>query len=193
MDDKSQEPSMEDILASIRKILSEDEEADASSVPQKAPQPPVSVAPPEPSSSPEVDGDDVLELTPAMVEDDDEPLVLGAASEPASQPEPAWAAEEDKSEPEPVKVSPPKMMADDNSALLSPPAAAQSAAAFSELATIARVRAIGVGHSDVTLEGMVRDMLKPVLASWLEQHLPDMVERLVRKEIERLVSGTEKQ
>lgn len=186
---------MEDILASIRKILSEDEEAEASSVPQKAPQPPASPLPSEASSVPDADGDDVLELTPTMVEDDEEPLVLGSVSEPASQPEPVWVAEEDKSEPEPepVKVSPPKMMADDDSALLSPPAAAQSAAAFSELATIARVRAIGIGHSDVTLEGLVRDMLKPVLANWLEQHLPDMVERLVRKEIERLVSGTEKQ
>ncbi|NKD76448.1 DUF2497 domain-containing protein [Haematospirillum sp. H1815] len=193
MDGKGQEPSMEDILASIRKILSEDEEAETQQPPQQAP-----VQPSEPASAPEADGDDVLELTPAMVEDDEEPLVLGAAPEPPPAPpsQESWAVEEDEGElePAPVKVSPtPTMTADDGSALLSPPAAAQSAAAFSELATIARVRAIGMGHSDVTLEGMVRDMLKPMLASWLDQHLPDMVERLVRKEIEKLVSGTEKQ
>jgi cell pole-organizing protein PopZ len=37
-----------------------------------------------------------------------------------------------------------------------------------------------------TLEDLVRDMLKPMLKEWLDANLPDMVERLVRAEIERV-------
>jgi uncharacterized protein len=37
-----------------------------------------------------------------------------------------------------------------------------------------------------TLEDLVRDMLKPMLKAWLDANLPDMVERLVRAEIERV-------
>lgn len=183
MDDKGQEPSMEDILASIRKILSEDEEADAGS----------GGATSQASSGATADGDDVLELTPSMAEGEEAPLVLEEA--PPSPP-PA-------SEPSPPPPSPPPEVAGDampmpegatpsESSLLSPPAAAQSVAAFSELANVARVKNVGVGQPDITLEAIVRDMIRPMLASWLEQNLPDMVERLVRKEIERLVSGAEK-
>jgi cell pole-organizing protein PopZ len=37
-----------------------------------------------------------------------------------------------------------------------------------------------------TLEDLVRDMLRPMLKSWLDANLPDLVERMVRAEIERL-------
>jgi cell pole-organizing protein PopZ len=37
-----------------------------------------------------------------------------------------------------------------------------------------------------TLEDLVREMLKPMLKAWLDANLPDMVERLVRAEIERV-------
>ena len=39
-----------------------------------------------------------------------------------------------------------------------------------------------------TLEGLVRDMLRPMLAEWLDAKLPAMVERLVAVEIERITS-----
>ena len=182
MDDKGQEPSMEVILASIRKILSEDEEAEANSG---------AAATAEAAAS----GDDVLELTPSMAEEEDVPLVLEepppppaeATPEPISEPTPPPPpVEEMESMPQAVETPPP------DASLLSPPAAAQSVAAFSELANVARVKNVGVGVPDITLEAIVRDMIRPMLASWLEQNLPDMVERLVRKEIERLVSGAEK-
>ncbi|WP_432643861.1 PopZ family protein [Pannonibacter phragmitetus] len=38
-----------------------------------------------------------------------------------------------------------------------------------------------------TLEDLVKEMLRPMLKSWLDQNLPVMVERLVRQEIERVV------
>ena len=37
-----------------------------------------------------------------------------------------------------------------------------------------------------TLEGLVRDMLKPMLTEWLDAKLPDVVERLVAAEIRRI-------
>ena len=40
-----------------------------------------------------------------------------------------------------------------------------------------------------TLEDLVKDMLKPMLKSWLDDNLPTMVERLVRAEIERVARG----
>lgn len=39
-----------------------------------------------------------------------------------------------------------------------------------------------------TLEGLVREMLKPMLADWLDQRLPDVVERLVAQEISRITA-----
>ena len=40
-----------------------------------------------------------------------------------------------------------------------------------------------------TLEDLVREMLRPMLRSWLDENLPGLVERLVRAEIERVARG----
>ena len=40
-----------------------------------------------------------------------------------------------------------------------------------------------------TLQDMMREMLRPMLKSWLNDNLPSMVERLVRDEIERMKRG----
>jgi cell pole-organizing protein PopZ len=40
-----------------------------------------------------------------------------------------------------------------------------------------------------TLEDLVREMLRPMLKSWLDDNLPGMVERIVRAEIERVSRG----
>jgi cell pole-organizing protein PopZ len=40
-----------------------------------------------------------------------------------------------------------------------------------------------------TLEDLVREMLRPLLKSWLDDNLPSLVERLVRAEIERVSRG----
>ena len=39
------------------------------------------------------------------------------------------------------------------------------------------------------LEDLVKDMLRPMLKSWLDDNLPDLVERIVKAEIERLSRG----
>ncbi len=43
-----------------------------------------------------------------------------------------------------------------------------------------------VRSGETSLEGLVRDMLRPMLAEWLDRHLPEMVERLVKAEIARI-------
>ena len=40
-----------------------------------------------------------------------------------------------------------------------------------------------------TLEDLVREMLRPMLKSWLDDNLPSMVERIVKAEIERVSRG----
>lgn len=67
--------------------------------------------------------------------------------------------------------------------LLSGSSGQMVAASFEELA-----QAIRNGELK-SLEAMAQDMLKPMLAEWLDDNLPRMVERLVREEIERLSRG----
>ena len=42
--------------------------------------------------------------------------------------------------------------------------------------------------SSMTLEDLVRDEIRPLMKEWLNTHLPPMVERLVRAELERLIA-----
>ena len=44
-----------------------------------------------------------------------------------------------------------------------------------------------VRSGETSLEGLVREMLRPMLAEWLDKNLPPMVERLVAAEIARIV------
>ena len=43
-----------------------------------------------------------------------------------------------------------------------------------------------VRSGETSLEGLVRDMLRPMLAQWLETHLPAIVDRMVQAEIARI-------
>jgi len=43
-----------------------------------------------------------------------------------------------------------------------------------------------VRSGETSLEGLVRDMLRPMLAQWLETHLPAVVDRMVQAEIARI-------
>ena len=44
-----------------------------------------------------------------------------------------------------------------------------------------------VGRSDTTVEQIVYDLVRPMIREWLDDNLPTMVERLVKREIERVV------
>jgi len=43
-----------------------------------------------------------------------------------------------------------------------------------------------VRSGETSLEGMVREMLRPMLAEWLDKNLPGMVEKMVQTEIARI-------
>ena len=68
-------------------------------------------------------------------------------------------------------------------ALMSEPLGASVMSAFETLA------ATVVLQNTPMLEGVMRDLLRPLLKSWLDDNLPALVERLVRTEIERVARG----
>jgi uncharacterized protein len=164
------EPSMEEILASIRRIIAEDNDAPEAGSEGEAK---TSAAPVE--AAPAKEDEDVLELTEVVEE---EPM----ADAPASK---APAELELVEQPEP----PPQEDTAEEDRLISTASAAASVAALSQLVQRPRDRSseLQMGGVDRTLEDLVRELVRPLLRSWLDENLPLLVERLVRDEIGRLV------
>ncbi len=160
------EPSMEDILSSIKRIIAEDSDAALSGPRVKRA---VGLSPlsrPEPADEIAEEDEEVLELTdPVAVEPEPEPVVL--AVKPVATP---------KAKADPVPADPKPTLVSSVTA----EASRSSLAALSAL--IVKPETTG---SD-TLEGLVREMLKPMLADWLDAKLPEIVERQVAQEIARI-------
>ena len=195
-----QERSMEDILASIRQILAEDENAPAE--PEMAMEPgfesePIPEPGPEPMPEPEPEP-----MPKPEPEHFPEPV-----PDPVPEPEPVF---ESTPIPEPVPAPPtpppptmPEVMAEMleltpdmvASEILSQPTARASVDVLSELAAKILDRRdmhVDAGSRDMTLEGIVREMLKPILREWLDRNLPYLIERLVKKEIDLMVNRAER-
>lgn len=186
---KPTEPSMEEILASIRRIISDDEVKPAEAVVEAAP-----VAP-EP---PPIDlDDDVLDLgaeAARILPPEPEPVIppsdgdVDFADPPAPEPEPVVEPIQAAPIPEPEPVPEPVFAA-------APPPAFDMAQLLSDQTSSAVTNAFGqlahtvLSNNARTLEDLVKDMLKPMLKGWLDDNLPTMVERLVRAEIERVARG----
>lgn len=172
------DPSMEEILASIRRILNEEE------VPAVPPTPPAD--------------DGVLVLDEAMVVSDPEPEPTPRAVEPEPHPEPLAPPPVDQ-RPEPVPLREIQILpvrSQDlimeqpaaSSDLVAPEAAALAASSVSSLMrSLAAGRTTQVYSGGPTLEDIVRAELRPLMKEWLDVNLPPLVERLVRVEIERVV------
>lgn len=78
--------------------------------------------------------------------------------------------------------------------IISPPTSVAGSDVLAELARAILDRrdfAIRDGR-DVTLEGMVREMLRPILREWLDRNLPYLIERLVKREIDIMVNRAER-
>jgi uncharacterized protein len=221
---KAQEPSMEEILASIRRIIADDDASKPVKAPETGAQPkqPVAAAisgrpapppppppPPKPATAPaasakpaaptsaaaansqdeidamlaELDGPskaapkpttpqsaaDVLDLTEAMA----------APATPSPGPAPSFRTIDGTSDVVfTTKPEPPP-----DRALISSQTIAAVDSAFNTLAHTV------IGQNARTLEDLVREMLRPMLKSWLDDNLPGMVERIVRAEIERVSRG----
>ncbi len=197
------DPSMEDILASIRRILSEDEQP-AKPAAAAPPEPAPPAAPPAALAAPEED--DVLKLDESMLvaapaaapaEPVDEGMALvEAISAPGEPLEVAPAMPEPVPEPPPPPAPPVMPLAMPVAApasdrLIAPEAEAATASSVSSLLrTLDSTRQAGgtlLYRGGPTLEDMVREEIRPLLKAWLDENLPPVVERLVRAEIERVV------
>lgn len=179
---------MDDILASIRRILNEDEAgAQPTEAPEAAaaPEPPQPVAPPPgPPPAPAVSMPERAPSPPPRATP--EPIEL--TSDMMVTP-PAQAAPEPM-RPQMREAPPaPSMGMDDASGLIAPAAAAAAAASVgSLLRAVSSERGSQVYRGGPSIEDVVREEIRPILKDWLDQHLPPLVERLVRAEIERVVN-----
>jgi uncharacterized protein len=212
---KSQEPSMEEILASIRRIIADD---DATKAPPKAPEPAKAAAPaparpappPRPAVAPapppppaETNGQDDIDAMFASVDTTpDEPappaptdiLELTEEMEAAAEPPPALrridatpdVVYNEAPAPGPTVEAARRQFREQTGperSLLSSSTTAAVDSAFNSLAHTVLVQ------NSRTLDDLVREMLRPMLKAWLDDNLPNMVERLVRAEIERVSRG----
>ena len=74
---------------------------------------------------------------------------------------------------------------DEGESLVSPDAAEASRQSLAALSAL-KERSEALPQGDGPLEAVVREMLKPMLADWLDRHLPEIVEDLVTREIARI-------
>jgi cell pole-organizing protein PopZ len=239
---KVQEPSMEEILASIRRIIADDEAkpaekaagaaaqagsaspgaappaakpavmtdippsaiAAAQATPAKAPEPPpaasnsqddidamlagLDAATSEAEVRPPLPDGEVFDLTDEMALPDPQPApfhkvepdddlefnetIAASATPRAQHRQPAF-------EPPPLYESP----APPPPQILSRSTVSAVESAFNTLANTV------LSNNARTLEDLVKEMLRPMLKSWLDDNLPGLVERIVKAEIERVSRG----
>jgi cell pole-organizing protein PopZ len=165
-----EEPSIEEILGSIRRIIAEDDDAPAAA---------------------KTGGDvDIMERE----DEEEEPLELTNKIE-TEEPAPQEAGDMNVTFADPVAETPaaatteretPVMSQDQNTpeSLLSE---TTSQATANVMAQLARQTAINdEGHDGITIENIVREMLKPMLRDWLDKNLPDLVQKMVARELDRI-------
>jgi cell pole-organizing protein PopZ len=214
---KAQEPSMEEILASIRRIIADDDAAKSPPPPPEPPKaPPVAAAPvrPAPAPPPEPAFVPIPAAEPSINETvlDEMLAELNATPTPAADPAEEMASDvldltEDMAAPDPsasgfrtidgqsdvvfddsepaAAHDGPRLQFPERSqrSLMSSATSAAVDSAFNSLAHTVLVQ------NARTLEDLVKEMLQPLLKSWLDDNLPGLVERLVRAEIERVSRG----
>jgi cell pole-organizing protein PopZ len=219
---------MEEILASIRRIIADDDAAKApkpepakpapvrAAPPPSRPAPAAAAPPPPPPAPPPASAGNSQDDIDAMLAGFDAPMEKPSVPEPAQNdildlteamatPEPARAGptlraidgrtdlgfDSDPPMPDPARA--PNMIQEarrqfhettgSDRSLLSPATTSAVDSAFNTLAQTVLVQ------NSQTLDGLVREMLRPMLKAWLDDNLPTLVERLVRAEIERVSRG----
>lgn len=210
------EPSIEEILDSIRQIISEDdeEESDDSEVGQESAPEPAAPAPEvAPASSAVLDQsavdamdfdapmssepldqsaiDDMDFDAPASDADDDDVLDLTERVGSAADDMDVDFVEEPEEEPEPEAIPEPipePVFVEPKVEVAEPQESllTQNAESAAVSAISELVRKTAVESQGITLEDIVRTELKPLLRTWLDKNLPVVIERLVREELERV-------
>jgi uncharacterized protein len=217
----AKEPSMDEILSSIRQIIADDDAATANSN-EPAPEEesdtegfPSFDAFLDEEASEETNEEEVESPPDEPVNTDAEELALSLDQvvEAEEEPEPVEMAllddqpeaEADESEddspdspddiafvidevppepaPQPSTMPDPDLSDDLAGQLLDETAEAAASEAFSRLGVLS------LGAGGQTIEGVVKELLRPMLKSWLDENLPAIVERLVEREIERVSRG----
>jgi cell pole-organizing protein PopZ len=179
------DPSMDDILASIRKIISDDEARAQVNSQQAANQSgrPAGASPPSEAQPRAAGRDDVLMLTDLI--EDSQPGVDDASPMPLPRIDPVHAAEMPQPSVEPRAEQ----------SLVGAAVVGAASSAFARLnqavqdsvpPPAAPDPGPSMGGNGKTVEDLVKEMLRPMLKEWLDRNLPPMVERYVEREIVRL-------
>lgn len=160
------EPSVEEILESIKKVIAR-ENGPFTAAPRRRPlaAEPIAAEPVEPAAPEEAE--EVLEL------DEEAMLALSEQELDAS-------ARYDEAQAERAAAADAPLTGDATASALR-----DNFAALAMLAQPGRQPQI-VRSGETSLEGLVREMLRPMLAQWLDANLPGMVEDLVKAEIARI-------
>ena len=167
------EPTMEEILASIRKIISEDETDETAG---------------NPDADAESDkGEDVLELTERVEEEEDS--VADTNPEPSEDSMTGSVLSSDEQGLEAASQS-----KDSAAGLISGKTKSGVTSAMSEFASaLASERDAGAPTlgGGPTLDALVLSLLEPQLKAWLDENLEPLVERLVKEELKRMARRAE--
>jgi len=196
---------MEEILASIRRIIADDDANKTTKPPAPAPtvstRPALPPAPPPPAAantqdeidamlakldirSPEPPASDVLDLTEEMAAPDASNQAAFRTIDASSDVVFTDRPSDPPAEPAPRSIEEPRRAAaPPDAALISASTVAAVDSAFNALAHTV------IGQNARTLEDLVKEMLRPLLKSWLDDNLPGVVDRIVRAEIERVSRG----
>jgi len=177
-----QDPSMEEILASIRKIISDDVDEEGEAAEENVQ---------SSYAEPKYD-EEVLELTDELQDDGTVVnLKTGETVDEEAQP-----TEEAKPEPETepveeVAVAAAPVVSDER--LVSQTPGMDSVSSLSALAAALddHRRAADPSIGPRTIEDLVKEVMRPMIREWLDDNLPALVERLVAREIERLTREAE--
>jgi cell pole-organizing protein PopZ len=166
-----QEPSMEEILTSIRQIIAEDQGGDERAATRR---PPLGLAAAE--------ADEVLELTEIVAEPEPRATPPLAAAR-ASRTEPPAASRQEGA----------AMPPDAAESLISAETAKSSALSLARLTRTSNgdERKPASPASGATVEQFLSELLTPMLREWLDRHLPEIVERVVEQEVKKLARRAE--
>lgn len=190
------EPSMEDILASIKRIISDEPAASRPTAQRSAACPPPAQAPtaPVPNRTPVPPRQPLGQVPPPIDRDPPPPWPIRNEAPPSPPRPQAPDSILELTDAVPEAAPAPSRPADARPVQRAVErlrqAEAQASATVSRPVPrdlLPRTPAPRATGGDITLDALVREALQPILTEWVERNLPDIVERLVQAEIRRMM------